>query len=95
MSKVGLLFFMRVEQKHSWKKLSSNLKVHDTSIWTVIAFDSVRLYVAIEEICFSRLEKPVLLVFLEFVVKLETEEDVTARELFVLDTISFNILLIA
>jgi hypothetical protein len=41
------------------------------------------------------LENPALLVFLEVVAKLDTEEDVTARELFVLDTISFSILLIA
>jgi hypothetical protein len=41
------------------------------------------------------LENPALLVFLEVVAKLDTEEDVTARELFVLVTISFSILLIA
>lgn len=70
-------------------------KVHDTSIWSSIAFDSARLWVAIEDICFSRIENPALLDFFEFVVKLETVVDVKARELFVLDTISFNILLIA
>ena len=45
--------------------------------------------------CFSSLENPALLVFFEVVAKLDTEVDVKARELFVLDTISFNILLIA
>ena len=70
-------------------------KVHDTSIWSVIAFDSARLWVAIDDMCFSSLENPALLVFFEVVAKLDTEVDVKARELFVLDTISFNILLIA
>ena len=50
---------------------------------------------AIEDICFSSLENPALLVFFEVDAKLDTEVDVTARELFVLDTISFSILLIA